>query len=214
MTQPPWQPQYGQQQPYYYPPPVKQGNGFAVAGIILAIFAPLLGLIFSIIGLAKSGARAGAGRALSIVGIVLSVVVGTGGTIAVLTLVHHVANSTAADPGCISAEADAIHMGKTITADGAAINRDASNPSAVQTDLQKFVTDMHSLQGSLSSAQAEATHQSVKTQIAALTSDINTLNTSLQAIARGDTSQANAMIAAANKLQSDGNTLDSTCSTL
>jgi septal ring factor EnvC (AmiA/AmiB activator) len=214
MTQPPWQPQYGQQQPYYYPPPVKQGNGFAVAGIILAIFVPLLGLIFSIIGLAKSGARAGAGKALSIVGIVLSLVVGTAATFVAITLVNHVANSTAADPGCISAERAATQMGKTITADGTAISRDASNPSAVQADLQKFTTDMHSLQGSLTSAQAEAKHQSVKTQIAALTSDINTLNASLQAIERGDTSQANAMIAAANKLQNDGNTLDSTCSTL
>jgi hypothetical protein len=107
MTQTPGQPPYGQQQPYYYPPPVKQGNGFAVAGVILAIFAPLLGLIFSIIGLAKSGARAGAGKVLSIVGIILSVVVGVGATIVVVTLVNHVASSTAADPGCISAELDA-----------------------------------------------------------------------------------------------------------
>src|SRR5215472_4253857 len=129
MTQPPGQQPYGQfefGQPQYQgggypPPPVKQGNGYAVAGIILAIFVPLLGLIFSIIGLVKSGARAGAGKALSIVGIVLSLVVGIGGTVAIVTLANHVANSTAADPGCISAENDARQMATTITADGAAI---------------------------------------------------------------------------------------------
>src|SRR5215475_71517 len=72
--QPPYaQPQYGQpdygQPPYggsgSYPP-VKQGNGYATAGIILAIFVPILGLIYSIIGLSKSKTRAGAGKGVSI----------------------------------------------------------------------------------------------------------------------------------------------------
>lgn len=209
--QPPWggQPPYGEPQPYYAPP-VKQGNGFAVAGIILAILAPLLGLIFSIIGLAKSGARAGAGKALSIVGIVLSLVVSAGGAVAIVKLAH----STAADPGCITAESDARQMGHTIVADGSAIQRDASNSSAVRTDLQKFLTDMQALRGRLSSAESQAQHQSVKTQISTLTSDISTFDSSLQAVANGDTSQASQMQTVANKIATDGNTLDSTCSSL
>jgi hypothetical protein len=236
MTQPPWQqpyeqPQqpYGQQQQPYgqpqqpygqppygggYPPPVKQGNGFAVAGIILAIFVPILGLIFSIIGLVQSKARAGAGKALSIVGIVLSVIVGGGAAIAIAVLANNVANSTAADPGCISAESDSARMNSTLTADGNAINRDQNNPTAVRGDLQKFQTDMQALRGQLSSAQAEARHQSVKTRIAALTGDISALSTSLQAIMNGDVSQASQVTSIANKLQSDGNALVSTCSTL
>ena len=124
------------------------------------------------------------------------------------------AHSTAADPGCISAENDARQMGTTISADGTAITRDENNPSAVFTDLRKFQTDMQTLQGHLSSAEAQAQHQSVKTQIAALTSDINTLNTSLQALENGDTSQVSQLSTVANKLQTDGDALDSTCSKL
>jgi len=238
MTQPPWQqpneqpqygqPQYGQPQygqpPYAEPqygqppyggsgsyPPAKQGNGFAIAGIILAVFAPILGLIFSIIGLVKSGARAGAGKGLSIAGIVLSVVVGVGGTIVVVNALAH---STAADPGCIRAEGAARQMNSTISADGAAISRDAGNPSALRTDLQKFQTDMQSLQSQLSSAQGQARHQVVTTRIGTLNSDISTLSADLQALENGDVSQASQMDALATKLQHDGDALDSTCSTL
>ncbi|HYK68891.1 MAG TPA: hypothetical protein VEV45_13155 [Streptosporangiaceae bacterium] len=222
MTQPPGQQPYGQfefGQPQYQgggypPPPVKQGNGYAVAGIILAIFVPLLGLIFSIIGLVKSGARAGAGKALSIVGIVLSLVVGAGAAIAVALVANSVVHSTAADPGCITAEHDATQMGSTINADGTALTQDEHNASAFQSDLQKFQSDMQSLQGQLSSALAKAQHQSVKSRISALTSDISTFDASLQAVANGDTSQANQMNTAANKIQTDGTALDSTCSTL
>jgi hypothetical protein len=87
------QPNYQQPlQPYprpthahdYYSLPPKQGNGFAIAGIVLAVFAPLLGLIFSVIGLNKSESQAGAGKALSITGIVVSVVVMVGAALAVV----------------------------------------------------------------------------------------------------------------------------------
>jgi hypothetical protein len=206
------------QQPYwqgpYYTPPVKQGNGFAVAGISLAI-VPILGLIFSIIGLAKSGAR-GAGKALSIVGIIVSLVVTAGVGVVLYKVATNVAHSTALDPGCISAENDARQMSTTITADGAAISRDekSNNASAVLTDLHKFVTDMQSLQTRLSSAQAQAQHQSVKTQIAALSTDIQTLDSSLQGLESGNTSDASVLATTATKLESDANTLDSTCTSL
>jgi hypothetical protein len=93
MTQPPVGqplPSSGQPQPPHgqlpqpcgpgddYPPalppvtPVKRGNAFAVAGIVLGILIWPLGLLFSIIGLVKSKARAGSGKVLSIVGIVVS----------------------------------------------------------------------------------------------------------------------------------------------
>jgi len=192
---------------------VKQGNGFAVAGIILAIFVPLLGLIFSIIGLATSRARAGAGKALSITGIVLSLVIGGGAITAAVVLAHHVANSPLADPGCISADTAVTGMASTIQADGTAITKDETNPSALKADLQKFQTDMQSMQGQLTSAQGQATHQSVKTRIAALNSDISALDANLQAIENGDVSQASQLPTVANKLQSDANAVQSTCST-
>jgi hypothetical protein len=207
------QPRYGEPSGYGtggYPPPPKRGNGFAVAGIVLAVLAPLLGLIFSIIGLAKSKAREGAGKALSIVGIVVSLVVSG----AAVTAIAVVASSTAADPGCISAENDARQMTNTLNADSAAMTRDANNSSAERADLQKFLTDMRSLQNQWSAAEAQATHQSVKAQIAAVVSDMSVLTSSLQAIENGNTSDVNQMTTAASKLQSDANTLDSTCSSL
>ncbi len=52
--------------------PVPRSNGFAVAGLILAFFSPLLGLIFSIIGLTKAR-EYNSGKGLAIAGIVISV---------------------------------------------------------------------------------------------------------------------------------------------
>ena len=104
-------------------------------------------------------------------------------------------------------------MTNTINADGTAITRDENSPSALIADLQKFQTDMQSMQAQLSSAQGQATHQSVKTRIAAVTGDISTLDTTLQAIENGDVSKASQLPAVANKLESDGKALQSTCTT-
>lgn len=55
--------------------PVDQDtNGFAIAGLVLAFFFPLLGLIFSCIGYNRSKQQNGVGRGLSIAGIVVSVI--------------------------------------------------------------------------------------------------------------------------------------------
>ena len=59
----------------------KRGNGYAVTGVVLALPIWPLGLSFSIIGLVKSRTRAGSGKVLSIIGIVLSLIV-AGPTIA------------------------------------------------------------------------------------------------------------------------------------
>ncbi len=81
---PDYRPPAGTQDPnkgYYYAPqnvsPVpdmpKGSNGMAVAGLVCAFLIPLLGLIFSIIGLKRS-AQQRAGKGLSIAGIIVSVV--------------------------------------------------------------------------------------------------------------------------------------------
>src|ERR1700739_68260 len=103
----------------YGPPPVKRGNGFAYAGIILAVLFPILGLIFSVIGLTKSKARAGVGKTLSIAGIVVSLLVGSGVTVLAVAIVSHL---PARDPGCITAESDILHMDNRLAADKAAIS--------------------------------------------------------------------------------------------
>lgn len=74
---------YGQGGYYYSPqnvsyPPRQEAtgsNGMAVAGFVCAFLVPLLGFIFSIIGLNKSKNLGGTGRGLSIAGIIISVVI-------------------------------------------------------------------------------------------------------------------------------------------
>lgn len=65
--------------------PAPRTNGFAVAGLILAFFSPLLGLIFSCIGLSKAR-EYGSGKGLAIAGIVVSILSIIFSIIATLTI--------------------------------------------------------------------------------------------------------------------------------
>lgn len=51
------------------------GNGFSVAGLILAFFVPLLGFIFGNVGVKRSKKLAGKGKLLSFLAIILSLLV-------------------------------------------------------------------------------------------------------------------------------------------
>jgi hypothetical protein len=201
--------QYGGGPGGQYPPygPEKQGNGFAVAGIILAVLVAPLGLIFAIVGLVKSGARGGAGKVLSIVAIVVSLIVGGSVTAGIVAL----NNSTAADPGCIAAESSAQTMDSTMNADDNAISRDANNPAAEKTDLKKFGDHLQTFIAQLNAAEAEAEHQSVKDKIGQLSGDLSGMLTALQAIEKGDTSQVSKVDSYANLLNSDGTAIDQLC---
>ncbi|MCL2570121.1 MAG: hypothetical protein FWE16_02850 [Firmicutes bacterium] len=64
---------HGGPYPYPFPPPPPQ-NGMAIAGLILAFIFPLLGLIFSILGLNKAKQMNGEGHGLAMAGLVISIV--------------------------------------------------------------------------------------------------------------------------------------------
>ena len=64
---PPPPPNYGSSLPTQ-----NKGNGIAIAGLILAFFIPLLGLIFSLIGLKQSKKIGGAGRGIALAGLIIS----------------------------------------------------------------------------------------------------------------------------------------------
>ena len=53
--------------------PENESNGSAVAGFILSLFIPFLGLIFSIIGLKKANEIGGNGKGLAVAGIIISI---------------------------------------------------------------------------------------------------------------------------------------------
>ena len=65
---------YVRADPVSAPAPTSITNTFAIVGFILAFFFPLLGLIFSIIGLNKVK-ECNSGRGLAIAGIVISAVI-------------------------------------------------------------------------------------------------------------------------------------------
>ena len=139
-----------------------------VVGITLAIVPPL-GLILSIIGLTKSKVLAGAGKTLSITGIVVSLLGGTG----IVTLVA-IAGPAPPDPGCITAQVVPSQMMNTISADEAAMSRDQNNPLAMRADARHLMIDVQPLETRFTTAQAQAQHQSVKAALSALASDLKT----------------------------------------
>lgn len=197
---------------YGYPmPPQNQKNGFAVAGLVLSIL-PLLGIIFSILGLNRAGKVGGKGRVMAIWGLVLSIVF-IGGYAAIGVALK---NSPALDPGCTSAESSFRNMLPTIQTDESKLSADASgsDQTALQADLTKFTGDVQSIKSSLDSSLSQAQHQSVKDKIQAMDTDINTVLTGLQSIQNGDTSQLTQFTDAAGRLGSDGDALDNICSSL
>ena len=208
------QPQFGGQVPPGggyggYVPPEYQKNGFSIAGFVLC-FLPLLGIIFSILGLSKSGKVGGKGRGLSIAGLVLSIAF-IGGYAAIGVAVS---KSTALDPGCTSAESSFNSIKDKVQADTNKLSGDSGDQTALQADLSAFTSDVQTMKTDLDNALAQAQHQSVKDKIQAMDTDVTTVLSGLKAIQNGDTSQLNAFEAAAGRLESDGNAIDNICSSL
>lgn len=87
-----------QPQPPYGPvvPPSKT-NGLAIAGFVLAFLIPLLGLIFSIIGLVKAKDHNGNGKGLAIAGIIISGIMLILGTLLVFLAIADIEHSAAED---------------------------------------------------------------------------------------------------------------------
>jgi len=207
------QPQFGGPVPpggYGYPvAPQNQKNGFAVAGFVLSITA-VLGLIFSLLGLSRAGKVGGKGKGLAVAGLVLSILFGIGWGVGIAS----VANSTALDPGCTSAEASFRSMLGKLQTDESQLNADANNATALQADLTTFTGDLQTVKASLDSSLAKSEHQSVKDKIQAMDTDLGTVLTGLTALQKGDTSQLTSFEAAAGRLEPDGNAVDSVCSSL
>jgi hypothetical protein len=186
---------YGQPAYGYPVQPQQQSNGFAIAGFILSLL-PLLGLIFSIIGLVRSGKAGGKGRGLSIAGIVLSIVL----AIVYSVVIADVAKSaTALDPGCTSAESQFSSL------DGK-VQSDSSNMTALLGDLD-------SMQQALQNSAGQAVHSSVKTKLQAASSDLAATITDLKAIQAGTSTDTTKLTTDLQQFETDGTALDTLCST-
>jgi hypothetical protein len=187
------------------PPPPKQTNGFALAGAILC-FLPLLGLIFSIIGLVRAKALGGAGRTAATVGIVLSVLFAGGYGFGL----YKIGNSTAADPACISAETQVNAMESKLTADEAQMKAD-QNSSAEAGDFTNAANDLQTIKTSIDGDIGKATHANVKSALQTFDNDLGEMITDFNEIAAGNSAGVNDLESRMNQITTDGDNLDNLC---
>lgn len=124
-------------------PPMPQSNGFATAGLILGILPTgLIGLVFSILGLVRSGKVGGVGRTRSWVGLVLSVL-WLAGSIALIGIggsaVKHAAT-------CNQTEVQVNTLSDKLAAD-------ADDPKAYSADLNDLISLLNSSAAKVSDKQ-------------------------------------------------------------
>jgi hypothetical protein len=171
--------------PQGYPPapPQNQSNGLAVAGLIFGILpTPVLGIIFGILGLVRSGKVGGKGKAMSWIGIILSVLwIAVSTTLVVVAL-----GSVKSNPGCDSA----------IIAAGASVNYNSSDPAALQKQFKDVAAG-------LDSAAAESNDAAATTAIKKLADDYRAMADAM------DT--GNLDPALVDRITSDGQAVDQAC---
>ncbi len=169
-------------------PPNPTTNGLAIAGFILAFLLAPVGLILSVVGLTQAGKRQQKGKVLAVFGIIISLLIMAGVTVAVVAAGNKVA--TLADPGCTN--------GKKAILDNAASAADGANPATMKAGLQATIDG-------LNSAAAKANHDNVRDAMKVLAGDYNQL---LQAVNSGVAPDAGL----SEKLTADANKIDSLCS--
>jgi hypothetical protein len=195
--------------PYGYAPIApKPTNGIALAGAITC-FVPIVGLVLSIIGRVRARVLQGAGKTAGTVGIVLSLIFsgGYGALIVVL------GDSTGADPGCITAEADARSLDSAINADEQAVNtaKQSGDQGQLNTALQKFLDDLSHMGTEEQADAAKARHANVQVAITKVSTDISKFETDAKQYFGGDSNVQATVQQDAQDMQADGNALDSLC---
>ena len=170
------------------PVPAKRTNGFAVASLIFGIIGGIpLGIIFGIVGLVRAKTYR-SGKAMSWIGIVLSVLWIIPVAIVIGIGASHV--SKAIDPGCTSART-------TLTGMDEKIAKDANNADAFKADLQTTVS-------ALKDAAAKTKSDKARTAMTNTAADFQALLDSLNSGTQLDA-------AFQTKLEADANSVDKEC---
>jgi hypothetical protein len=173
-----------------YPPPANQNqnNGFAVAALVLGIIPTgIVGIVFGILGLVRAGKVGGKGRALSWIGLILSVLWIVGASTIVVVAASSVVK--AANPAC----ADAVRA----AGDSSTFDKASGDPGAFATQLKATVDG-------LNAAAAKSTNPAATTAIKALANDYNEL---LTAVTNGD-SPSDTLI---SRMTDDAIAVDTAC---
>jgi hypothetical protein len=166
-------------------------NAFALTGA-LTCFVPVVGLVFSIIGLAKAKLLGGIGRPLAATGIALSLIFSAGEGVGGYYLLKAV-DSTGADPGCVSAIGDYLTYSQRLGADAAAMGRTRYGTAQFTDSVRKYQADLEALIGKFDADAARADHGDVRSAITALVLDLRQIDTVMGDIATGNFGGAGAL---------------------
>jgi hypothetical protein len=193
--------------PFDSVPPARR-NPAAIAGAALSV-VPVLGTILSILGLAGSQTRGGAGRTVATVGLVFSVVFTAGEAFAAF----QVGRSAPADPACVATEADVDAAQNRLSADATTLSRavaagDTTAASAMETAL---VADLRMVESTLQRNVGLATHANVRAGIRAFNADLGTLISALRQVESGDQGAMGQVQTAMGRLRADGQSIDMLC---
>ena len=196
----PPQQQYGQ--PAYgggYPsaPPAPQSYPLAVVALILGILPTgLIGLIVGIIALIRAG-KVGVGKAMSWIGIILSVLWMVGGiaiTVAALssdTVQTAIANANPRqDPGCVAAETN-------LPAKSDALQSGSTDPAAAATAIQGIIDELKADEAKTKVPAAKTAMENFRHDLESLQSGLATGNVDPNLV---------------SKLTTDGAAIDAACS--
>jgi hypothetical protein len=166
------------------PVPAKRTNGWAITGLVFSIIGGILfGLIFGVIGLVKSKTYR-SGKVMSVIAIVLSLV----WIAPVAYVVPHLIK--AADPGCISANANVSKLNDKMAAD-------VADPQAEVADLQGLIKE-------LNSAAAKSKNATARDAMTRLANDFQEM---LDGALAGNAPSA-AMV---TRIDADGKAVDKAC---
>ncbi|WP_034263351.1 hypothetical protein [Actinospica robiniae] len=193
------------------PPAPKQRNVLAVLGVIFAVLIWPVGLILSTLGLLKAYSRK-TGKVLSIIGLVVSVIVG-GGVIALVSqATSTVSSSTALDEGCKSVESKLPADLATLKADTATLTSNKDSASSSNSSITTVSSDIAAIGTDLTEASGRATHAPVKGDLDKMNSQLQALSTALDNIQNHSTASEGAAAAALTTLSGTGKDLDALCS--
>ena len=193
----------------------EQTNGLALAGAALSVI-PLVGLVFSIVGLARAKALGGVGKTVATVGLVMSILFAAGWGVVGYVAATEVVNSTAVDPACVAAESAAVSMERALATDESALaDAEASDDAGtVKVAVGRMVSDMETIKAELDEDVARAAHASVRAKLQALDADLGRMIADLRAAGNGDVSATDDLESLVGKSGADGQTIDGLCGNL
>lgn len=190
--------------------PSARGNPAAVAGAALSVI-PLLGMVFSVLGLTRAQGLGGAGRTVATVGLVFSVVLTVGEGVAAYELGRPA--SSIADPACVATRAEVDDVQVRLLDDVSALSaaQAASDSTASAAAEGALVTDLRAVKSSLDDGAGRSTHADVRVGIETFDADLGTLISAVRQIASGGRSAQGELQAAEVRLRADGQSIDVLC---